>query len=146
MYLQHSSPTSTSSKSMFRDCERIDGICRQQLHCDLEAILAQKIQSRGDSCHINIVDFYNVLRATKGERLAEIYTQFYDGNCHFDYYCNSFHTVLHVNIRKDSDNLKVMRNNINFKIKNMLESYPLKFTNYLLNFIIEKISPFTILW
>jgi len=77
---------------------------------DVERILGQKIESRGDSSHINICEFYQTLQDTKGKKLREIYLNLYD--------------VLHVNVRKDSDNIKMIRNNINFKIKNMLESYP----------------------
>lgn len=85
-------------------------IPRQTAHKDLEKILAQKIESRGDSSNIDLWEFYKTLQETKGKRLHEIYLILYD--------------VLHVNVRKDSDNIKMIRNNINFKIKNMLESYP----------------------
>jgi len=77
---------------------------------DLERILAQKIDGRGDSSHIDLIEFYNVIQETKGKSLQDVYLQLYD--------------VLHVNVRIDSDNVKMIRNNINFKIKNMLESYP----------------------
>jgi len=77
---------------------------------DVEKILAQKVESRGDSRHIDILQFYNTIQETKGKQLLDIYFQLYD--------------VLHINVRKDSENIKMIRNNINFKIKNLLEIYP----------------------
>jgi len=77
---------------------------------DLHQIMSQKIESRGDSSHIDVLEFYETIMKTKGKPLTETYPQLYD--------------VLQVKVRKESDNIKMVRNNINFKIKNMLESYP----------------------
>lgn len=95
---------------------------------DLDHILEQKITCKGDSKNINLLDLYNVILDTKDKPLMEVYPTLYDGKIGTTINWELlilFHSVLHVHVRKPTTNVKIIRNNINFKIKNLLESYPL---------------------
>jgi len=78
---------------------------------DFAKILSQKKKSRGDTNNIVLLDLYNSLLEIKGKKdFIEFYKPLYK--------------VLHINVRKETEDVKLIRNNINFKIKNLLESYP----------------------
>lgn len=85
--------------------------------------MAQKLTCKGDSKNIDLFELYLTLLATKDKPLLEAYPFLYNGKRVRAFLCVNIDSVLHIHVRKATDNIKIIRNNINFKIKNLVESY-----------------------
>lgn len=77
---------------------------------DLEEIMLRKNNTaKSDTKNIDLKELYNTFVATRGKPLMKIYLQLY--------------SVLYIKL-KAQEKKKLIRNNINYKIKNLLITYP----------------------
>lgn len=77
---------------------------------DLEEIVRRKNNTaKSDTKNIDLKELYNTFVATRGKPLMKVYLQLY--------------SVLYIKL-KAQEKKKLIRNNINYKIKNLLITYP----------------------